>query len=400
MKKCHSNFGALRLPPAILICAALLLYSSTAWPNKKAELKQLRQNLQTLQDNLSKTETSKQQAVNALRTSEQAISRSNRKLKLLKQDKKAAQEELKTINDSLKRTEKNIAFERKQLGQLLYQQYLSSPKDPLRLLLNQQDLNQATRNLHYYKNLSSAHATSMTKLNQQLGTLEALKRSQQNKMKDIATVQAEYTLENNRLQQEKVKREAILSDISGQLENQQKKITVLQHNEKRLATLVDQIGKLLIKRKPAIGLYDDELPGKTQKNKSFAALKRHLRLPIRGKLLSRFGSPRSGRYLKWEGLLIQAPSGTDIKVVANGQVVYADWLNGYGNLIIVNHGDQYMSIYGYNETLFRQVGDIIKAGDIIATVGNSGGNTESGLYFELRHRGKSFDPLTWVKKKR
>ncbi len=405
MEKCNLNADKPYLPQywagvsykLILICFIILFCSSPVWSDDKTELKQLRRNLKTLQDNLSGTKHSKQKAIDALHVSEQAISRSNRKLKQLDQNKKAATVALKVIGNKLSQTQKNIEFERKQLGQLLYQQYLSSQKDNLRLLLNQENPNQATRNLHYYKHLSHARTTSMAHLNKQLSVLEELKQDQKRKMEDIATIQAKYAVENNLLRQEKIKRKAILTKVSGQLTNQQKKITALKRSEKRLYSLVDQIGKLLAKKKPSGGLYNDKLPGNTQKNKSFSALKGQLRLPIRGKLFNRFGSPRSGRYITWEGLFIKAPSGSDIKVIANGQVVFANWLKGFGNLIIVDHGKSYMSLYGNNETLFRQVGDIIKVGDIIATVGNSGSNIESGLYFELRHRGKPFDPLTWIK---
>jgi septal ring factor EnvC (AmiA/AmiB activator) len=96
-------------------------------------------------------------------------------------------------------------------------------------------------------------------------------------------------------------------------------------------------------------------------------------------------------------VFIAARSGEDVKAVAGGRVVYADWLRGFGNLLIIDHGDSYMTLYANAEALLKQVGEIIRGGDTIATVGNSGGNAESGLYFEMRHAGKPFDPLTWVK---
>ena len=118
---------------------------------------------------------------------------------------------------------------------------------------------------------------------------------------------------------------------------------------------------------------------------------------MRGKLLNSFGGQRSGKHVTWKGLFIQSPSGSDVKAISEGRVVFADELRGFGNLIILDHGNGYMSLYGNNETLHKQVGNIIRGGDTIATVGNSGGNPDSGLYFELRHKGKPFDPLTWIK---
>ncbi|MFJ2989055.1 murein hydrolase activator EnvC family protein [Collimonas sp. NPDC087041] len=127
----------------------------------------------------------------------------------------------------------------------------------------------------------------------------------------------------------------------------------------------------------------------------FESLRGQLRLPVRGDLMARFGSKR-GDGPTWKGLFIRTPEGTEVKAVAAGRVVFADWLRGFGNLIIVDHGNQYMTIYGNNQALLKRPGDAVKTGDVIASAGNSGGNEQSGLYFEIRHQGRAFDPLGWV----
>jgi murein hydrolase activator len=129
--------------------------------------------------------------------------------------------------------------------------------------------------------------------------------------------------------------------------------------------------------------------------KPFESLRGQLRLPVRGDVMARFGSKR-GDGPSWKGLFIRTPEGTEVKAVAAGRVVFADWLRGFGNLIIVDHGNQYMTIYGNNQALLKRPGDTVKAGDVIANAGNSGGNEQSGLYFEIRHQGRAFDPLGWV----
>lgn len=129
---------------------------------------------------------------------------------------------------------------------------------------------------------------------------------------------------------------------------------------------------------------------------AFAALKGQLRSPVSGKIANKFGSKR-GDGPSWKGVFIRTGEGADVHAVAGGRVVFADWLRGFGNLIIVDHGGQYMSIYGNNQSLLKRAGDIVKPGDAIASAGNSGGNEESGLYFELRHQGAAFDPAGWVK---
>jgi septal ring factor EnvC (AmiA/AmiB activator) len=129
---------------------------------------------------------------------------------------------------------------------------------------------------------------------------------------------------------------------------------------------------------------------------AFASLKGKMAAPINGRIAARFGAKR-GDGPSWKGMFIKAAEGTEVRAVAPGRVVVADWLRGFGNLIIVSHGGEYLSIYGNNQTLLKHVGDPVKAGDVIASAGNTGGNEESGLYFELRYLGKPFDPAGWVK---
>jgi len=129
---------------------------------------------------------------------------------------------------------------------------------------------------------------------------------------------------------------------------------------------------------------------------AFESLRGRLPAPIAGKVVARFGAKR-GDGPTWRGMFIKAPEGTDVRAIAAGRVVFANWMRGYGNLIIVNHGGEYLSIYGNNQTLMKQAGDAVKPGDVIASAGNTGGNEESGLYFELRHLGKAFDPAGWVR---
>ena len=130
--------------------------------------------------------------------------------------------------------------------------------------------------------------------------------------------------------------------------------------------------------------------------RAFDSLKGNLRLPIKGVLLNRYGSARPGGGPGWKGLFIRGTAGQEVHAVAEGRVVFAEWMRGFGNLLILDHGGEYLSIYGNNESLLRAVGDRVEAGEAIATVGASGGSQDSGLYFEMRHEGKAFDPEKWL----
>ncbi len=128
---------------------------------------------------------------------------------------------------------------------------------------------------------------------------------------------------------------------------------------------------------------------------AFASLKGKLRAPVSGKLAAKFGAKRDGGP-SWKGVFVKALEGADVRAVATGRVVFASWMRGFGNLIIVDHGSEYLSIYGNNQSLLKRVGDAVKGGDQIASAGNTGGGEDSGLYFELRHKGAAFDPASWV----
>lgn len=371
------------------------LYASQR-DGSKAGLDHLRSHIQALQDNLTSKEAAKTEAADTLRESESAISHTNRRLANLIREKQEANTSLNQLNARSKQIMVNIEKTRKQLSNLLYQQYLNGSKDYLQPLLNQQDPNQIARDLYYLKQLTHARSESIDDLRTHLDELEMLTQISDKKRLEIATNQAEQSKQQNWLEREKTKRKDLLSQISIQIAVQRNEIKKLKRDEERLATLAKKIDKLVTDKNTPL-LYNHRLPDASKEGRPFDSLKGHLNLPVRGELVNHFGSPRSGNNITWKGLFIHSENGSDVKAIAGGQVVFADWLRGFGNLTIVDHGNSYMSLYGNNETLYKQVGDIIRGGDTIATVGNSGGNSDSGLYFELRHQGKPFDPLTWTK---
>ena len=183
--------------------------------------------------------------------------------------------------------------------------------------------------------------------------------------------------------------------VSRQIESQRREISTLKRDEARLARLIERLTQMLARAKPP-GPRNERVPDAGVVTGAFGQLKGHLSLPVRGQVKNRFGTQREGSGVLWKGLFIASPTGQDVKAIAPGRVVFADWLRGFGNLMIVDHGEGYMSLYGNNESLFKQVGDSTKSGETIAAVGNSGGNMDSGLYFEIRYQGVAFDPLGWV----
>lgn len=400
--------GKTRLLPALLalITAAWIpVAASAATPAKTQEearqqQRELRERISALQKKLAAAEETKSEASDALRESEQAISEANRALRELTRQSRESNAKLGELRKSSQDTGNSLRAQQDLLGRMLRQQYLQGQSDALRLVLNREDPNEMARQLHYLAHIARARAQLVKGLRSNLREIDRLKAEIADEAAAIARIAAEQTAQRTRLEQEKRARAGVLSRVSRDIRAQQREMRAMQANENRLTRLVDQLAKLVV-RKPAASNRPrprtDAVPSSRNDNSPFAALRGKLALPVRGELGSRFGSPRNDGGVTWKGLFIAARPGDDVRAVADGRVVYADWLRGFGNLLIVDHGDSYMTLYANAEALLKQVGDVIRGGETVATVGNSGGNAESGLYFEMRHEGRPFDPLNWVK---
>ena len=374
-----------------MIAGADIAALQAADKNPQHDLQQLRSRLEALQKKLAGSEETRNEAADALRESEHAISEANRKLHDLGAQQRAVDTQLADLGQQTQRTSTDIAQRQAQLARLLYQQYVGIQPDAFKLLLSGENPNAVARELYYLSYLSRAHAEIIGDLRASLARLERLSQTTRQRSDELAAIRAEQRTQRAQLEAEQRKRKQVLLRVSQQVEKQRREISTLKRNEERLSRLVEQLGHLL----ESAPLRNERLPDASTNGKPFAQLKGRLSLPVRGELRNRFGSPREGS-LSWKGLFIAAPSGQDVKAIAAGRVVFADWLRGFGNLLIIDHGGGYMSLYANNESLLKQVGDTVRGGESVAQVGDSGGNADSGLYFELRYRGKAFDPLDWV----
>ena len=390
----------------VLISAALApVMAGAATPRQTPEevdeqRRELRGRISALQKKLAAAEEIKSEASDALRESEQAISEANRELRLLNRQSRESNTKLGKLQKSSRDIAHALRTQQDLLGRMLRQQYLQGQSDALHLVLNREDPNEMARQLHYLAHIARARTQLVEGLRNNLREIDRLKTEIAGEAAAIARIAAEQTAQRKRLEQEKRVRAGVLSRVSRDIRAQQREMRAMKANENRLTRLVDQLAKLVV-RKPAPGgrprPRTDAVPSSRNGDSPFAALRGKLALPVRGELGNRFGGPRSDGGVTWKGLFIAARSGDDVRAVADGRVVYADWLRGFGNLLILDHGDNYMTLYANAEALLKQVGDAIRGGETLATVGNSGGNPESGLYFEMRHEGRPFDPLQWVK---
>ncbi|OIR18250.1 murein hydrolase activator EnvC precursor [mine drainage metagenome] len=363
---------------------AMLLLAGVAQATQQDDLEKLRKRISVLQQDFDKSNESKAEAADNLRESERAISNSNRKLHELALQQQSANRELTQLQQRASAIDGELQGQQAMLGRLLYQQYMNGgEQEYLRLLLNNDDPNQIARELRYYEYIARNRAATLQSLRSGRARLQAVTDQARQKSDEIASLQAEERDQRRHLEQDKRARQQMLNKISLQMKQQRREIGRLQRNETRLSQLVEKLAHVL----------PDTLPD----NIAFKSLKGKLALPVKGKVTNKFGARRPESTMAWTGWFLRTPPNQPVKAVAAGRVVYADWLRGFGNLLIIDHGQGYMSLYGNNETLYKQVGDSLRGGDLIASAGSTGGNADSGLYFELRFEGKPFDPGKWVR---
>ncbi|HSG22210.1 MAG TPA: peptidoglycan DD-metalloendopeptidase family protein [Azonexus sp.] len=412
---------------------------------KQADLGELRGRIESLRKDLNASEENKADAADRLRESERKISHLQRELLEFSEQRGQLQKTLKNLEQQAQELSSTLNQQQAQLEKLLYKQYLRGTPDSLQLLLNGDDPNQIARDLHYLSAIALTRAELMGEINANLDKKKALAANAKERSAELAEVEAEQQKRHAELQKQREERKSLYAQVSDKVNIQRKEIGNLQQNEKRLTQLIDRVSKILAaqaaqaakaaraaesariaeaarlaeqakqKTKPRPQPAEKETTASAPigepirpkpveaenryepvaSNGNFARQKGNLRLPVRGAVAGRFGSPREGGGT-WRGLFIKASIGNDVKAVANGRVVFAEWMRGFGNILIVDHGDAYLSIYGYNDSLLKRVGQAVTGGETVATVGNSGGNQESGLYFELRHQGQPIDPMKWA----
>ncbi|GAB1392496.1 murein hydrolase activator EnvC [Rhodocyclaceae bacterium] len=380
-----------------------------AGEKEKARLDTLRGQRATLEKKLEESEQSRTENVQRLRETEQAISAVGRKLRDLGAARAAAQQALGEHERELGQLERQQQARQAQLTRLLRHQFRGRESDALRVLLAGGDPNMAARDRHFLALLSQAKADLIASLRHDASQIRQVSETVRARSEKLAELARHEETERAALRQRQQERQVVLAKIAGQIKTTRREIETLKQNEQRLAQLIDSLAKRSAKAKAATKpVPPPRTAGKTlaaepvQAGGDFARLRGKLLRPIDGTVSARFGSRRDDGQSVWKGLFFRAAEGASVKAVAAGVVVFADWLRGYGNLIIIDHDDDFLSVYGNNQTLLADVGQKVGAGGTVATagtgIGSGGGQVESGLYFELRHRGQAFDPGNWLKR--
>ena len=389
-----------RLRPFLSTLLALLALGgpATTFAADDAEkLAQLREQIQALRSELDSDKQRKRGLQTQLRTTERHIGKVIALLKRLNRQLRKQQRELKKLQARRGGLQSDLHEHRVALAQQVRAAYAIGQQEYVKILLNQQDPAAVTRTLTYYDYFHRARLARIQDIDDSLAELREVEDHIQHKTEKLEQNRAEQNAEKAQLEKTRQRRSTLLAGLKKQILAKGERLTLLEEDKRRLQRLLDRLAS----EPDAFEQTDEpELAGDgAADHRPFAQLRGKLNWPSRGKLTTRYGSRRKEGKLKWQGVNISAPEGTEVRSISHGRVAFSDWLRGFGLLIIIDHGDGYMSLYGGNQSLFKEVGDWVEANEAIASVGNSGGRQDSALYFEIRHNGKPSNPLKWCRNK-
>ena len=350
---------------------------------KEKELEEVRQRISALKQSMDAAAADRDRLTAELQKAELTISEKRLRLAELERERDYSTRRRVELDTALVGRRAELQNESTELAAQLRAAYMGGSQERLRLLLNQNDPATLGRLMAYYRYLNDYRA----------GNIEVVAAA----IRDLAKLQSEIAAEEARLEAIAARRAAELATLAAAQDDRRELLASLRQ---RMASEDREIKRLAAQEADLSRLIDEltsilsDYPIRSEE--PFSRYKGRLTWPVAGTLLHDFGQPRVDGRVTWNGVVLAAPRGREVRSVYHGRVVFADWLAGLGLLVIVDHGEGYMSLYGYNETLLKDAGDWVAPGDVIATVGDSGGQPQAGLYFELRQGTRPVNPRSWV----
>lgn len=372
----------------IVLTGLLIALHSNAYSDDRAkkekELAQLKVRIEKLRQTIEVKENSKSSYTKQLRIIEKKIGSVSQEIA---QSKKTLRQKRQTLN-KLKREkraiQRSIQQQNQQLAQQMYAAYTLGQQEQIKLLFSQQSATQLQRNLTYYQYFSRYRLNLIESARSNFEKLNANQKLVMQASRELQSVIDGLDRQKQQLTSDHEQRSKIIANLEHELKKQGNNLTQLEDDAHNLSQLIDSLSEILT-----------DIQAPPASNARFSELKGKLAWPVKGNVNKLFGHRKPPSNLRWQGVIIKAPEGNNVRAVSHGRVAFADWLRGMGNLIIIDHGDGYLSLYGHNQSLYKSAGDWVEAGDIIASIGNSGGQNQTGLYFEIRKKGKPLNPSSW-----
>lgn len=350
---------------------------------KERELERVRERISELKDRMDNRAAERDRITVDLQAAEVVISGHRLELAELERQRIFSEKRIAELEAAARKSQTELDEETGLLAAQVRAAYTNGRQERVKLLLNQHDPASLGRMLAYYRYLSEHRGENIDAVNRHLAELAQLQARAATERERLVALAAQTEAELERLDRVQGQRRELLTSLKTRLQEEGAEIERLASEEKDLTRLIAELTSIL-----------SDYP--ITSDAPFTELKGALTWPVAGIPVHDFGQPRAGGGLKWNGVVLAAPRGREVRAVYHGRVVFADWLAGLGLLVIVDHGEGYMTLYGYNETTLKSAGDWVAPGDVIATVGDSGGQASSSLYFEIRQGTKPIDPRGWI----
>lgn len=407
---CGRPSAALALMLAFAVFPASVVAEDTSGriASSRSDLDAVKSRLRSAQAEVADTETTHAEAAKALKQADVAVSRILRRVRELVRERKRADAAVLKVEAALRETEAQVATGRAALASWLRRYYQHGGEPGVAYLLSAREPNQLARDAFYLEQIGREKQAIVTRLREAMALQHQQQTEAEAKRAEVVRLEAVQRREMADLKKERARRGQIVATLSKELKAQKQVVADLQRDEARLRALMVELERARARPRPppvstprtssdpVVGASRESADSSTR-GKAFAALRGQLKPPLRGAIIGRFGADRASGGTTWKGIFIRANSGEEVHAVADGEVVFSDWLRGFGNLIIIDHGQGYLTVYGNNDALFKSNGVRVSAGEVLAAAGDSGGNPEPGLYFEIRHQGRPVDPMDWIR---
>lgn len=361
-----------------------------AEPSSAKKLEAVRSEISELDKTLSLNKKTKAELQQQLKKQSLKVSEISRELNQIKQSIAVKDDELLNLQQQLGVTQKQQEKQLEALNQQIRSAFMNAQPSYLKILLSEQSPERVSRSNTYYRYFHTARQQQLETLHTTLQNLTEQEKAVYAVKRNLDELEQQQLSQQEAFKQQTVERERTLAALNKKISGQDAQLAALKEEEKNLQSLLDSLAKKAAKRPP---------PSKTVKpSERFSSLSGKLQWPLSGKILASYGSQRNLDKLSWKGILIASEKGTSVKSSAEGRVVFADWMKGFGLLIIIDHGEQFMTLYGNNDSLLKNTGDTVSAGEVIAQSGDQGVRQTAGLYFEVRHKGSPTNPMQWLRK--
>lgn len=371
------------------LCLVVFLFTASspvfAERNNDEQLRALRTRIETLQTELNEMRGARAEARAQLRESERRLGKQLKTLRDTEARTKSESARLASLQTARSRARAELATRRQELDQAVRAAYMLGKQDYLKLLLNQDNPARVSRMLTYYRYHAQARTTRIEGLDASLARLSVLEQQISERVQDLSALRAQQLEQQQALQATRAERRQLLTQLNEKVRDRSQEIERLKQDEERIARLVHAL-RVEIARAPLPEPQIDKPNSRAR-----------WRMPVQGRITARFGAPKQVGDLRWRGIFLATSEGQEVKAVTRGRVVYADWLRGFGLLLVVDHGSGIMTLYGHNQSLYKTVGDRVEAGETLAASGNTGGPEQPGLYFEIREHGEPRNPLDWCR---